>query len=97
MFTRDRIAAAHAVSTVNSESDPVIKPAEVIDTVDLCPGRFRSANSLSYWFGAEAAFADEISMKIIGDMSFERHTFAGNHQWMAEGVLERWKETIKFE
>lgn len=95
MFTRDRIALTNS-QTQSLHNEALIHPVPINNVVDLQPGRFRTANSLSFWFGAESAFADTISMKIIGSMAYERHAFDGSFANNAETVLEKWRQSVNF-
>ena len=95
MLTRHRVAKAVDFAENHVES-PLINPPPFVGTGDLRHGQCWTGNSFAFWFGAEAAFSDEVSMKIIGKMAYERHIFADNSRLAAEGVLDKWKESVKF-
>ena len=96
MFSKERLTPKKSLQVEAGQIERLIEPLPLVEKVNMRPWTNMNSNSLSYWFGAEAAFADDVSMQIIGGMAYERHTFPGNSRWAAVGVLERWKESVKF-
>jgi hypothetical protein len=94
MITQQRLEAARKYQSKPSIQFEVFPE---VTKANLSPGQVPSANSLSFWFGAESAFADAQSMSIIGSMAYERHNFVGQSQWLAESIAEKWNQLVQFE